>query len=1040
MRKTLIALIIVLPVTFVLVIFSSLNLVALNVPVAVNGITIRAEDEVDGALFVNMAEEKDHFVSVEVSPANATEKGYNITCEPADILSVTQEGKIVPRREGTAKITATSVDKGFSDTMSVVVGSSLPYDFTFSLFDEEGNNVLEETLGGYTGSLSTGTYTYAVDIAPAEFTAYTYSVANGTVAEFSQGLKTVYLPFSGKAEFTVTVPNGVKGPISKTVSLDVTGASSDVLVNGQAASEFAKNSVIPLAFGARRAQFYVECEGGEPRFSSGDVKTECDVTSYGSNRYLMEITLLEDAEEGFSAQITAGGKIIDVTFTFEDFAFSLRSDASITEKDGSLRTAVITGQETAFYAVSSVDSEDVAYRWELSGAPAEYLTASGSSAILKAGRSGQYTLRVTATVAGSEPLTETLLITAVDNVADVLINNDTRVDLAECYTIAGKAYDNAYALVSNAYALTVYSFDSNMSPHIAGDEIVYSVNNDSIATVDVREGIPYVIPKASGKVEVTASWTGNEYFPKKVTSSVTFNIIADAVSVKNAPELVTATKAGLPVVLTTDIKLGTDAHGELLSKDERAKMFGTMKSTYNIEWYKHAASASESDATVSFVMEFTNDVYGNGKSIDADNFTHAFDSTGQQPLFSCYRRPLYFVRYGDTASVAGQDNCAFLIRKDGVRLYGVNLLGCSDDSLTSESGVYDLNNLNATGTTLEVNASAEIINCRIRNGRNVVRVYGGNRDGSKYFLESLGANTGCDSERIQVRIEGCILSQGREFILKAGANRALHASLTNGAEPVLRDKDGKPYPSTTATSNSYTDPWMDEDFYKNYVMTDITLKDSVLETSGLFTVGIEANFAGQLLYPGTKSADYQNLVSLTKEWQYSGGTSFAVLLRLEGDVRLYDWKDITLVDSSTLIESPIGGKMGLEWLKLDIAKMLNYVSKLNPEAYGKVIQEADGKQFVHGGIALYGGGRNYSCVDYSKLDEARSDFLSLNVNISVLKGGGADIGKQGSLLPAAAGTQDFRFYMYGSDSVHNNYVSQLTGKNYGGVKPIPVFE
>ncbi|MFQ7036250.1 MAG: hypothetical protein ACLRTQ_11580, partial [Candidatus Borkfalkia sp.] len=126
------------------------------------------------------------------------------------------------------------------------------------------------------------------------------------------------------------------------------------------------------------------------------------------------------------------------------------------------------------------------------------------------------------------------------------------------------------------------------------------------------------------------------------------------------------------------------------------------------------------------------------------------------------------------------------------------------------------------------------MNCCICNGRNVVRAYGGNRDGSD-FIDSLSENKGAENERIDVRIEGCVISQGREFLLKIGANRALRASKALSSdvaaciEPNLLDENGNAY---RAQSNQYLN---DEYFYKTYVMTDVVLKDSVLETSGLFT-------------------------------------------------------------------------------------------------------------------------------------------------------------------------------------------------------------
>ena len=426
-------------------------------------------------------------------------------------------------------------------------------------------------------------------------------------------------------------------------------------------------------------------------------------------------------------------------------------------------------------------------------------------------------------------------------------------------------------------------------------------------------------------------------------------------------------------------------------------------------------------------------MYGNGKSIDASKFTHALDGTGKA-LF--YKGPLYFVKYREMASVAGQDNCAFLIRTDGVTLYGVNLLGCSDSLLENENGEYDLTKLNKTGTTLEINASCKILNCRVRNGRNVVRAYGGNRNGNKYFIDSLSENSaGVNDERITVQIEGCILSQGREFILKIGANRALRASRLNGQEPVLRDANARAY-TESGTSNQYSGiSYTPGDyFYDHYVMTDVTLKNSVLETSGLFTVGIESNFSGEFLYEGASNHDWR---TFTREWERSGGTSFASVLRLEGDVRLYDWKDISLIDASTLIESPIGELR--EWLKLDIKGMIDLVSKKNPSVYGNMIETtSSGKQYVHGGIALYGGGRNYSSVDLTKLENS-SDLEHFNINISVLKDGTGFMPKQGDILPGAAGTHDFNFYMYSTES-KLNFVKQendeLKGLKYKGVSPV----
>ncbi len=243
-------------------------------------------------------------------------------------------------------------------------------------------------------------------------------------------------------------------------------------------------------------------------------------------------------------------------------------------------------------------------------------------------------------------------------------------------------------------------------------------------------------------------------------------------------------------------------------------------------------------------------------------------------------------------------------------------------------------------------------------------------------------------------------------------------------EPSLLDASGEPYDVQT---NDYLN---DEYFYDTYVMTDVTLKDSVLETSGLFSVGIETNFAGTLLYAQQDSIIFEG-------WPGTGGTSFPSVLRLEGDVRMYDWKDLSLVDSSTLIDSEQSR------FKLNISAMLDYVCTNHSGTqygYEYIIDRKQNVNYVHGGIAFYGGGKNYSQLDISGLDKSLADLSVYPVNLNMLSGADGETGEQAEFLPLAAGTQDFRFYMYGSRSDNNvdkQLADQASGQKYSGVKPVP---
>ncbi len=1058
MRKTLLALIVVIPMAFVIVIFSSVNAISLAIPVPVNGITLhRGGDYVgdEDRIEIDMAEHTRETVYAEVSPSNATEKGYTLSSSNTDIAEVTQDGLIIPKKEGDVEITAKSNDKGYtSNKIDVHVESSLAYDFAFSLTDADEHPVpLTKTDDGYEKTLPTGRYTYSVEIMG---DVYDYSITNRSTGGYS-GIepiewdrRSIFLPFTGTAEFQIHVEDGIDGPIEKTVRLNVTKPSSgDVIINGEVVNVDSPFEGLRPIKGSREAQLYVECSE-RPIFRSEHAKAK--VTSVGGRgKYRLDITIDEDAGDLLEATLTAGGKEYPILISFTDFAFSIFSDRTVeTLEDKSKHVTILTGTPVTFYAVAAGGATGVEYKWSISeNDPAYKFEVEGNSAVVTSSKSGSFAITVEATY-GEKVLTETVFVSVINKVSTVKINNDVKCDLADCYTIAGKVYNSALKLEDNVYPLSVYTYSSS-GFGVAGDDISYTVLKDNepdntIAVVDTSTGEPVLIPKGTGTVTVVAAWKGNAAFGKSVQGSLKLNVVKEAVAVKNAPELTAATDAALPVVLTKDIKLGTDANGQDFSLDARNDVLKThlIKSTYNTEWYKYTKEKvtderiRDGNVNLSYAMEFKNDVYGNGKSIDASNFTHAHDAN-RKPLLSLYRGPLFFVNYRQMASVAGQDNCAFLIRTDGVKLYGVNLLGCDDSFLADpETKMYDVTQLDLTGTTLEVGASAEIVNCRIRNGRNVIRAYGGNRSGDKYFIDSLSQNSaGVDSERINVRIEGCILAQGREFILKIGANRALRATLANGQQPALVDKNGKAYNDANSSNiygegKLYEDPW----FYKQYVMTDVTLKNSVVETSGLFTIGVESNFSGEFLYPGGES--YKGL---TTDWEHSGGTSFASVLRLEGDVRLYDWKDITLVNSSTLIESPTNGALS-GWLNLNISSMLEYVTQREPSYKGLIETTSDGTKYVHGGIAYYGGGRNYACLDMEKLDSDLSDFTHVNVNIGILANGDEAMQQQGTLLPKAAGTHDFNFYMYGKDSA-NDFVKQKSdeqkGLKYKDILPVPLF-
>ena len=287
-------------------------------------------------------------------------------------------------------------------------------------------------------------------------------------------------------------------------------------------------------------------------------------------------------------------------------------------------------------------------------------------------------------------------------------------------------------------------------------------------------------------------------------------------------------------------------------------------------------------------------------------------------------------------------------------------------------------------------------------------------------------------KRILNTTNGHIITQAREFLLKVGSNRAVRAPQyvvdQKFIPKVPTKEDGKEY-ELFDVNNMY-----DDYFYNNYVITDVVVKNTVFANSGLFSIGVDNHFNGEMLdgsYP------------FMQAWRKLASTSFPSAIKLEGDVKFYDWKNIKNLDSSTLIETT---DTASEFLKLQIDLMLEKVSEKkvgNNFMYPGIITKIGEDSYVHGGIAMYGGGHNYSYVDNTK---NKSEVMkNYHINLSVLmqyKDDGTPddesiFTRQAILLAEAAGYQDFSFYMYDANSQFN-YQKQVEDLASGKAYKLPV--
>lgn len=1033
MKKMIIALILIIPLLFLFTVFSAAQAGGLHVSISVNGIEIKNAPEND-TLYIDLAKyDKDFVVQAAVTPQNAANKDYRFSVEKIDgtqfaDVSVSQDGVISANSLGSARIVVTSFDGGYTDSMDVVVNSSKTVDVIPGLYAATDTDKKDNLLDGNGhAEIETGTYGYSAVLLPASGDAVDVEVTKGA-AYVDEGSKTVLLPYAGECELTFSADGGIGGKIVRKVSLSVNGVknTSGILVNGE------DNAVLLADKTERIVTCYLSLPDQNATIAGKDIAYVSDYeiqrVEGADNAYKLTMTVADDAPDKLSLQLVCGANAQSFTVSLNEFAFTVTT--SLPVKTGNT-VGVLAQSEIKLYAVSAVKAQGITYSWTLKGGDGAQLEVEegGSVCILKSGNAGSvYSVECTAYRNGAAIDVDSyvLEVKSINNASSIVFNDAKAQGLGNSVAIGEYRFSGTSAVK--------YNYEFALNPvDIAGgqvgiEDLALSVSDGKIASVSVVGSKAVLSINSTGEVTVTASWLGNANYGVNVSAAYTFTAVKGGVEAENSDGVFYVCENGYPLVLKANVDLGTDSDGNVYPLEKRLQMLGKTESTYNTQFLKNSGM----DTKISYVVEFKNNVYGNGYTLNAEHFAKAEDATGK-PLIFKGSLPLVGV-YADqnqVMKVSAQDNVSFLIRTDNITVSNVNLQGCSDERLISD-GSLTLSQLNNAGTVLDINADCRILNCRIKNGKTCVRVYGGNSNGGNFLVQSLSGNPLSDSDRIIVEINGCIISQAREFLVKTGANRALKSQGKDGSEPALTDANGNAY-----------DPWKDNSgdkyFYDKYVMTDLTVKNCVLEKSGLFALGMESNFSGPVLNESILG-DYG--FDFTKAWGV-GGTMFASVIRLEGDVRFYDWKILDNIDSSGLVEVFAGGSF--DSFKLDIKKMMESVVS-NAQANGDTSYDTlfttgeDGLVYINGAIVKYGGGKNYASIDMSGLNKNLCDFTDYKINIAVLKtSDDPTLQKQGEYLPLAAGTQDFVFSVYGSDSV-NSLAKQLSdyaqGIAYESVKPV----
>ena len=1005
MKKKIIALIMIIPIVFLIALFSVGKAAGVYADIPVTGIQITTQNE-DGFIDVDVADYDPIAFLAQVQPVNARNQKYSFEIsgvggdEAPDGFEII-DGKLHIDNVGKVKITAISAEKGFKDSVIVSAYSTK----VLRIYPKvNGDEITSDVV-----SIDGGENVFSAELYPENLSGETRifeEIGGNHILKLNAVTGVAQALFSGETQVRITCPEGREG-LEKvlTVKVNVDTDSTGFAVNGKSSG-----AKVTVKNKATTATLFVESKNDALEIS--DLTLPEGVTASGIERISENkfvLTLSFDKE--FSDE-EISGKVGATDFSLEFTEYNL--DVRTSYYDGEGYEIKQKNNTKVTYVAYSESDDDADVNFEIiKGADVITLERHGQFANITATKRGSAKIKITAKHDGKviKEIEKTILV--VPNVYSMEFADSAKeYGIENILTIGGRKPSGIpdtrtifVRVVTEAGSETFT--DEFMNVAFSDDNSLFSCKAQPATNADAVSA--EIRAMGTGLTTLNAELKNyNQYFGTNICAKIRLRAVKEGINVGNYEDLKKVTENGKIVVLTSDVMLGVKNDGTAMTEDELKKDVKKFTTTYDKTYLENSGESKE----VQYLIEFRNHVYGNGFEINADKFTQCKDATGLPKIF---KGPLNFVAIS-SASVKGQDNISFLVRTDNVLINNVVLKGCSDDSLLEEDGQFNLSKLNYVGTTLEIAKSAKLLNSRVSNGRTVVRIFaGGPKMGSPVVEVEAAFNV--QEEKINVHIESCVLSNAREFILKIGSNRALKQ--VTAKQRFLLDANGDkylPYDDSNKTDKYFND---------NYLINDVTLKNSVLETSGLFSVGMETHFSGEFLLGGTITT-----------WKDCAATSYASALRIVGDVKMLDWKNLSNVDSSTLIE--VTGDAN-PWLSMNVAEMMKEVAKVKSECRD-IILNVGGTEYVHGGIAFYGGGYNYSYLDLTEANDETKQFGVYDVNISVLENSkDENIRNQGKMLPMAAGAGDFRFYLYNNKSSRNlSWQESIKNQGNQGMKIHPV--
>ena len=980
MAKKLILLLLLIPIVVMILLFAATQTVSNLVEVPVTGIEIIGDESF---VYLDMDKNETYSLEYAVYPTTAKNKNVSVSTEAIENEHLAEfdleihEGKVtlIPMSAGAAKVTLTTVNGGFKDSIIVYVEST-------KLQAIEAEIATNELLVGETVAITTTFLPANPSNTVVNYVSSNPRVAsvsaNGVIRGLSKGIATI----SVISDEDPAIMDSVTVVVKNKDTMDL-GITNTTVFYGKGSIPISIDTT--EAFTTDDLSYQIFDKNGNPvpdSIAAASFRIDGD-----------SVTLdYEFRDKSFVGEI-----VIEITFGKGDGALTKSCTVSKVDEidlkfDVQGAFGMLADQQSRIPYILIPEDADVTYTVSVDN---DNIKAEVRSAgvIIVAYKAGVTKVTLTATSNDGSGQVKTAQIDVVVQPKNVAVAESAKTyGIENLFTVGGYEYNANGSLISTAEG------DRKIALHF---QTSTALGYGFAENFKWESSTPEVLIDKDGVISFADAFTGEVAFRAVFSyggveiKSPTYTVrcVSDGVNVYSYADLYYATTAELPVVLQKDI---VEDFGYINGQLTYA---GEIKTTYDTTYYQNTGRLEE--AKVKVLVNFKNDVYGNDHVINAHKVVYNLvsDPNNEDVKIpaedALFKGPLSFIEFIEdnasksVTSVKAQDNICFAIYEN-VTVTNVKLRGC--DLEADEDGNQNLVDLTYAGTTVEVlGDNVTIAYSRISNGRTVLRAFGDIDDSNK---------------PIHLTVANSVLEGAREFIVRIGSNRFVQGTDGN-VSPALPGDSGDAF-NSKKEYYTYSDE-QKQAYDQKYINTFVTIRNSVLKDTAIFAIGMDSHFAGQALHDGKSlGAIHENFEKYLGDWYNLAKTSYGAKLHFEGNVELCNWKDLEDIDSSSLIEvtGVSAFKMGL-----NIQEMVSIASQI--DAYKNIFTDYQSKTFVHAGIVFFGGGKNYSVFD-SDGNLAR-ELGQYEISLATVN--------RPELL-YAAGDEDFYFFIYDMASTFTPQMQQ----------------